>query len=165
MESCLCIWYYSIESFIMKHLANIEINHKMEEIIKIVENRIVYDNNRTSNAYLKEINIIENCPCDDCYYFATIITKLELEIFQVLKNVGVNLEKNLDSEPTGVWCIRDDNNEFVFFQQVYLIKGRILGNNSFRYEKEELGFKITAKFLNEKEDDVFIDLQVAKITK
>lgn len=137
----------------------------MEEIIKIGQNRIAYDKKKTSEAYSKEVNIIENCSCEDCHYFAIVITKLELEIFQILKNAGVNLEKNLDSEPTGVWCIRDNNDEFVYFQQVYRIKGRILENNSFQYEKEELGFKITAEFLNENTDDVIIDLQVAKIEK
>ena len=147
----------------MQHFANPVENHRMEETIKIGENRIAYDNKKTSDAYSKEANIIENCPCEDCHYFVTVITQLELEIFQILKNTGVNLEKNLDSEPTGVWCIRDDNDEFVFFQQAYLIKGRILENNSFQYGKEELGFKITAEFLNENEDDVIIDLQVAKI--
>ena len=34
-----------------------------------------------------------------------------------------------------------------------------------QYEKEELGLKITAEFLNEKADDVIIDLQVTKIAK
>ena len=149
----------------MRHLENTAVTTMMEEIIKIGENRIAYINQKTSDAYIKEINIIENCPCEDCRYFATVITKLELEIFQILKSAGVNLEKNLDSEPTGVWCIRDDNDEFVFFQQAYLIKGRILENSSFKYEKEELGLKITAEFLNEKADDVIIDLQVTKIAK
>jgi hypothetical protein len=137
----------------------------MEEIIEIGENRIAYDNKKTSDAYLKEISIIENCPCDDCYYFANVITKLELEIFQILKNSGVNLEKNLGSEPTGVWCIRNENDKFEFFQQAYLIKGRILENNYFQYRKEELGLKITAEFQNENTNDVVIDLQVAKIAK
>ena len=137
----------------------------MEEIIKIGENKIAYNNKKTSEAYSQEINIIEDCSCEDCHYFANVITKLELEIFQILKNAGVNLEKNLNSEPTGVWCIRDDDNEFVFFQQAYLIKGSILENKSFRYEKEELGLKITAEFLNENANDIIIDLQVAKIAK
>jgi hypothetical protein len=134
----------------------------MDDIIKIGESKVAYNKKRTSDTYSKEINIIEDCLCEDCQYYANVITKLDLEIFQILKNAGVNLEKNLNSEPTGVWCVRDDNNEFLFCQQVYLIKGRILENNPFNYEKEELGLKITANFLNENAEDIIIDLQIKK---
>ena len=73
----------------------------------------------------------------------------------------MDLEKNLKNEPTGVWCIRDDNDEFVFFQQTYLIKGTILQEKSFLYTKEEFGFKIKADFINDKEN-IIIDLRVIK---
>ncbi|MGV9004792.1 hypothetical protein [Flavobacterium sp.] len=137
----------------------------MEETISIEENKITYEKEKTSEAYLKEISIVVNCPCEDCHYFVNVITKLNLEIFRILKNACVDLEKNLDSEPTGVWCIKDNNDEFAFFQQAYLIKGRILNKDSFQYEKEELGLKINAEFLNKNTNDIIIDLQVASITK
>ncbi|WP_313385206.1 hypothetical protein [Chishuiella sp.] len=134
----------------------------MKKLIQIGDYIINYDNKKTSEIYSKEINIKEDCPCSECHFFVDVITKLELEIFQILKKVGTDLEKNLSSEPTGVWCIRDDNNEFIFFQQTYLIKGFILEHTSFHYEKEELGLRINAYFTNEI-DDIIIDLQVSKM--
>ena len=88
--------------------------------------------------------------------------KIDLEIFRFLKNVGTDLKKNLKTEPTGVWCIRDDDNEFICFQQVYLIKGSLSKNSSHHYEKEELGLKINAEFINE-DDNIIVDLIVDKI--
>ena len=132
----------------------------MIESISINNNIIEYDKKKTSVAYLDEIKIKE-CPCSDCHFFVNVITKLYLEIFQILIKAGTDLEKNLKNEPTGVWCIRDDNDEFVFFQQTYLIKGTILQEKSFLYTKEEFGFKIEADFINYKKN-IIIDLRVIK---
>lgn len=137
----------------------------MKDTKNIQGNRIRYDAERTSDSYLKEMNIMEDCPCGDCFYFATTVTKMDFEIFRILKEAGVDLQKNLGSEPTGIWCIREDNGELMAFQQVYLIKGTTANpdENSFLYEKQELGFSITARISQAKTDTLVVDLQVAKL--
>ncbi|MGV0923794.1 hypothetical protein [Empedobacter tilapiae] len=134
----------------------------MIQSIRLNEIIVEYDKEKTSDAYINEINIKEDCPCGDCHFFVDVILKIDLEIFRFLKSVGTDLEKNLKNEPTGVWCIRDDDNDFVFFQQVYLIKGILSSNSSSHYEKEELGLKIDAEFIN-KDDNIIVDLKVGKV--
>ncbi len=134
----------------------------MIESIRLNDIIVEYDKGKTSDAYLNEINIKNDCPCGDCHFFVDVVLKIDLEIFRFLKNVGTDLKKNLKTEPTGVWCIRDDDNEFICFQQVYLIKGSLSKNSSHHYEKEELGLKINAEFINE-DDNIIVDLIVDKI--
>lgn len=45
---------------------------------------------------------------------------------------------------------------------MYLIKGILSSNSSNHYEKEELGLKIDAEFIN-KDDNIIVDLKVGKV--
>lgn len=129
---------------------------------KLNDINIEYDKQKTTEAYVNEISIKEDCPCDDCAYFVDVVLKIDLEIFRILKSIGTDLEKNLKNEPTGVWCIRNDDDEFIFFQQVYRIEGFLHGKLSYHYEKEEQGLKVDAVFVNH-HDHISVDLQVARI--
>ena len=118
------------------------------------------DEEKTENFYLIEKKIIYNCGCDDCSFYANIWIKEPFEIFPMLEEIGVDLRKDLSSEPTGVWCIRDDNGQLIYFEQVYRVFGKIISEDrkEFSYLRVENKYKIKAKFIQGKSDCVDIEL-------
>ena len=119
------------------------------------------DKETTKNFYLTEDKITDSCGCDDCAFYANILIKQPFEIFQMLKEMGVDLEKNLSSEPTGVWCIRDDNGQIIHFDQVYRVFGTIVSEDrgEISYLRMENKYKIKAKFSQYEADCVDIELK------
>jgi len=79
--------------------------------------------------------------------------------------MGVDLGKNLASEPTGVWCIRDNKDFFIHCQQVYQVVGHFSATDmsETKYEKRENGYKIASTFLRAGADKVDIVLQIDKL--
>lgn len=122
------------------------------------------DIDKTKEFYLTQEKIIDNCTCDDCRFYATEFIKEKLEIFEVISETGVDLEKNLKSEPTGVWCVRDEDGSLLFCQQVYQVTGKILpeGTSRLNYEKTEKGYKITVLFTQPSSDKIDIDLVIER---
>jgi hypothetical protein len=118
------------------------------------------DKEATKTFYFTECRITDNCGCDDCAFYANIWIKQRFEIFQVLEQMGVDLGKNLSSEPTGVWCIRGDNGQLIYFDQVYRVFGTIVakGRKEITYLRTEDKYKIEAKFIQYKSDWVDIEL-------
>lgn len=95
----------------------------MKQTFKINNEELQVDTVKTKEFYQTQNKIIDNCTCDDCNFYATNFIKEKLEIFSILQLMGVDLEKNLITEPTGVWCIRDDQGKFLHCQQVYQTVG------------------------------------------
>lgn len=83
----------------------------------------------------------------------------------MLSSMGVDLQKNLNSEPTGVWCVRDENDNFVHCYQVYQIVGlfSVGDKTQLKYEKEEGGYKVSAAFLPAGSDKIDIELRIDKV--
>lgn len=122
------------------------------------------DTIKTQEFYLTQNKIIDDCSCADCRFYATTIIKENFEIFRILKSAGVDLKKNLSTEPTGVWCIRDDDGSLLCCQQVYQTFGKLLNNviSKFKYEMTENGFNVTAIFLPTDSGKIDIDLTIVK---
>ena len=122
------------------------------------------DVSKTQQFYLTQDKITEDCTCDDCRFYATEFIKQTLEIFELISTMGVDLAKNLESEPTGVWCIRDNDGIFIYSQQVYQTFGVILPINTseIKYEKTEKGFNINALFIQIKDETIYIVLTIDK---
>ena len=118
------------------------------------------DKEATENFYLTEKKISDNCGCDDCSFYANIWIKQPFEIFPMLEEMGVDLGKNLSSEPTGVWCIRDENGQLIHFEQVYRVFGTINSEDrkEIRYLRVKNNYEIKAKFIQYKSDCVDIEL-------
>lgn len=137
----------------------------MTQTFKINNEDLHVDPAKTREFYLTQNKIIDDCKCDDCSFYTTNFIKENLEIFYILRSMGVDLEKNLTSEPTGVWCIRNDNGNILHCQQVYQTVGQILTNDvsKVNYEKTENGFKVAATFLKTDSDKVDIELLIDKI--
>ena len=136
----------------------------MTQTFKINNKSIQIDTSKTIEFYLSQKKILDNCKCDDCNFYATTFIKENLEIFKILRSMGVDLEKNLSSEPTGVWCIRDDG-KFLHCEQVYQTEGKFSNcdTSEVKYENIENGFKVSATFLKAGDDKVGIELIVDKV--
>lgn len=123
------------------------------------------DCDKTREFYLTQEKIIDDCQCENCKIYAEYFTKEPLEIFSMLSSMGVDLQKNLNSEPTGVWCIRDEDYTFRHCVQVYQVVGHFSsGNNAeLKYEKEEGSYKITAFFTGVGDETIDIDLMIDRV--
>lgn len=117
------------------------------------------DKEETERLYVTEIKITDNCDCSDCSFYANSLIKQPFGIFQMLQEMGVDLSKNLSSESTGVWCVRDDREQLIHFDQVYRVYGTILDRGEINYLRVENNYKVEAKFIPYKSDYVDIELK------
>ena len=74
--------------------------------------------------------------CDDCRFYATTFISQDLEIFGILKLMGIDLGKNLTDEPTGVWCVRNESGDFLDCEQVYQAVGEIANKDILKLKYE-----------------------------
>ena len=123
------------------------------------------DIEKTHQFYLTQVKIKDNCQCDDCKFYSEIFIKEPLEIFLILSSLGVDLQRNLTSEPTGIWCIKDEKNNFLHCNQVYQVVGNFLQceRSQLKYEKQENNYKVVAIFLNSNSKTIDIDLHIDKV--
>ncbi|RPD43431.1 hypothetical protein [Paracnuella aquatica] len=126
---------------------------------------LVVDCHKTREFYLTQEKIIDDCQCENCQFYAEYFTKEPLEIFSMLSSMGVDLQKNINSEPTGVWCIRDENHNFRHCGQVYQIVGHFPNGSTteIKYEKVEGNYKITVFFTGAGNDAIDIDLIIDRV--
>jgi len=119
------------------------------------------DKDSTERFYLTQDKITDNCGCSDCSFYTDTFTKQPFEIFKTLKDMGVDLEKNLSSEPTGVWCVRDENGQLIYGFQVYQVFASIdnLNKQEINYVKLESRYKVDAKFKESNSERVDIELR------
>jgi hypothetical protein len=123
---------------------------------------LLIDVDKTIDFYLKESKIIDNCDCEDCRFYVFEIINQQLEIFQLLLKMGVDLAKKLDSESSGVFCVQENGN-FSFSRHVYMIKGELLNNvKNYVYKKTENEYLISAYFLQEEVDTIAVELTINK---
>ena len=136
----------------------------MTTTIKVQDNSLQVDVSKTEEFYLTQHHITEDCACDDCEFYSTEFIKQPLEIFGLILKMGVDLGKNLKSEPSGVWCIREADGNFTYSQQVYQTFGHILpiDTSQIKYEKTEKGFNINALFSQTKDETIDIVLTIGK---
>jgi hypothetical protein len=123
---------------------------------------ILVDTEMTQKFYLTQNKTVDGCKCTDCLFYVNVFTKQNFEIFKLLKKMGVDLEKNLSSEPTGVWCVRDDNGDLIHCDQAYQVIANISPNdrNEIRYTREEKNHKVEVRFIQLKVDNLFVSLSI-----
>ena len=132
----------------------------MNHIFKIKDVTLNIDVDKTKAYYLTQINITDDCTCDDCNYYATTFIKEDIEIFNLLLFMGVNLSKNVASAPTGVLCFADANGANFHVTQMYTIKGNFLKSEteSVVYEYRANGINAYANFYATDNCTIDIDL-------
>lgn len=137
----------------------------MIQTFKIGDEDLCIDTDRTRELYLEQTRIVDDCSCDDCLYFSDSFIKEDLEIFRILHLMGVDLGKNLTKEPTGVWCIEDDNGFLLHCSQVYQVVGSKPASHlsEIVYEATERGFEISARFIKSGLDSFDVVLQIGRV--
>ncbi|MEY5048584.1 MAG: hypothetical protein RLZZ175_1943 [Bacteroidota bacterium] len=130
--------------------------------INIENETLIFDTEMTKKFYLSQEKTKDGCQCLECKYYVDFFTKQPFEIFLLLQKMGVDLEKNLESEPTGVWCVRDDNGKLLHCDQAYQIFGNINSEekSEIKYSKIENNYKIDAYFKQINVDNLHVSLDI-----
>ncbi|MFD2178564.1 hypothetical protein [Veronia pacifica] len=128
------------------------------ETIRFKEFGILVDSERTREFYKHQNNILEDCSCSDCDYFYNTFSKLPFSVYKFLSLSGVDLQKNLASEPTGVQCAVENNN-LIFCDQDCLFFGKLPKEElEFTYIESNLNFKVYFYHISDYEIKVQINL-------
>jgi len=64
--------------------------------------RVLTDKDKTIKFYRSLPKISENCGCENCHYFETIVTEKEIRLFTILKEMGVDLTRQPAINPDGI---------------------------------------------------------------
>ena len=120
----------------------------------------------TKEFYLSQNKITDDCTCSDCVFFFEKLIKEPFELFQILQNLGIDIGKNLSTEPTGAWCVRDDNGELIHCDHAYQMVGSVRpqDGNQVQYSKFEKGYRITAIFTPSDPDIIYIALYIDRVS-
>lgn len=81
----------------------------------------------------------------------------------MLSGMGVAITKNLSSEPTGVWCIRDDKGTMNHCQHVLRVFGKIVGEDKILYQNNEYGYAVNSEFVQINPNEIEIELNISLI--
>lgn len=133
----------------------------------LVEDLVVrVDINKTKEFYTKQNEIIEDCNCEDCSFYYKDFINREYRFLKHLTSCGIDLKKNLNNEPTGVSCIRNDSGEVINITQVFHVKGEVLSLNErlvlLKEVEGNLVIKLRYIVLNGT-NDIDIELEVNKL--
>jgi len=131
----------------------------------IAGERLEIDPIKTKEFYLTQHKITDDCQCDDCHFYAVVFIQKKFSFFELLKTMGIDLRKNLTGEPTGVWCVRDDQGGFLYCQHVYQAIGQFSNTNTerFRYNMAEGDYKILAEIVKKIEGKIDFELIIEKV--
>lgn len=123
---------------------------------------IMVDVEKTRAFYTEQKTIIQGCQYADCQYYANSFINEPIEIFSLLRSFGIDLTKNLNADPGGVWCIHDDSGGLLHCNQVCMIVGSFEEHTDSEavYRKEENGYATMAFFSQHEEDFIQIELQI-----
>lgn len=100
--------------------------------------------NATQNYYDDQLTAKENCPCAGCVYFEDEFLKKKLNLFTFLAKMGIDVRKEQDLDPDGLWMMLDDNQEFSHCLISYVLFGdfdQLIGEKH-HFEFLELAVKI-----------------------
>ena len=137
----------------------------MGRIFKLDDIELISYVEATREFYRTQSRIIDDCECEDCKFYYHIFSRKNLELYNYLSNLGVDIRKNLDSEPTGVWCCRDENEDLIFCEHNYQVIGELRANteNEFIYIKNELGYVVKAYFEQLEQNIISVQLSIKQI--
>jgi hypothetical protein len=134
----------------------------LNSIFNIQDYTLSIDIDKTKQLYSQKIKIVDDCKCEDCRFYSTIFIKEDIEIFELLTSMGVDLEKNIGSGSPGVWCVIENKESFLYCEQDFQLIGHILSPavKDFEYNNQELGFQISAVFVDTGDDMIRIYLTI-----
>ncbi|WP_207531819.1 hypothetical protein [Desertivirga arenae] len=93
---------------------------------QIEEMILEVDFDATAKYYAEQPQIKENCSCGDCKYFQDELIRQPIKLFELLKQMGVDLSRQPDINPDGIFCINDDITFRKKYVCYYLVVGQIV---------------------------------------
>ncbi len=82
-----------------------------------------FDRESTENYYRDQLTAKENCSCVGCIYFEDVFLKNKLQLYTVLEGFGIDVRKEQDVDPEGLWMILDDDNKLCRCTIDYVVFG------------------------------------------
>jgi hypothetical protein len=131
--------------------------------LKVGNSLIDVDVELTKKYYKEQPLIKEDCSCEDCAFYVDKFSKMPFEIFKTLKIMGVEIAKNLDSEPTGVWCIRNKDGSVEHCQHILKVFGKIVGEDKIVCQKKEYGYEVSSDFVQVSSEEIDIELNLSLV--
>jgi hypothetical protein len=89
---------------------------------QISQCRIKVDVVKTTEFYSEQNLIVDDCDCKDCKHFAENVIKKEIRIFEILKKMGVDLAKNENNQPDGLWHTGEGDkfkNSYIHYYRIF----------------------------------------------
>jgi len=80
---------------------------------------------RTKEFYSVQPKISENCSCGYCKYFENKVIKQTSKLFDLLKKMGVELNRQPDINPDGISCIGESKPHKLGYMGYYFVYGEI----------------------------------------
>ncbi len=90
--------------------------------------RILVHSTDTETFYKKQPTITDNCNCGDCKYYSEVVIRQENRLFELLKKMKVDLNRQPNINPDGICCIDLDDGRKGYIGYYYVIG--VLGKTS-----------------------------------
>lgn len=117
----------------------------------------------TTQLYSTQHLISDDCECEDCKFYVSKVLRYGFSIHAELSSAGVDVAKNLDSEPTGVWCVRDDGGKLLYTAHAYHIVGRLYDSQAeVGYQASEQGYNLDVYLQQIDDQTVRIDVTIRR---
>ena len=85
---------------------------------------VIVDLAKTKAFYSTLPQISANCSCGNCVYFEKVVIKQPLRLFDLLKDMQVDLSRQPDINPDGVYAITIQPNK-INYHGYYLVCGSV----------------------------------------
>ena len=83
--------------------------------------RVLVDLTETEEFYKKQPKITDNCTCEDCKYFSNVVVEQNNQLFDLLRKMKVDLHRQPNINPDGVYCVDLDNGKKGYIGYYYVI--------------------------------------------
>jgi len=83
--------------------------------------RVLVNLTATHEFYKNQPKITDNCTCGDCQYFSDVVIEQNNKLFDLLKKMKVDLQRQPNINPDGVCCVDLDNGKKGYIGYYYVI--------------------------------------------
>ncbi|MHA4812560.1 hypothetical protein ACX0G9_30990 [Flavitalea flava] len=105
---------------------------------------------RTKEFYAAQPKISTNCSCDNCKYFENEVINHSNRLFEVLKEMGVDLSRQPNINSDGICCVGDTKPDKLGYMGNYFVYGKI-GKTSKKNKKSEDDNRVSEVTFNDAE--------------
>jgi hypothetical protein len=115
------------------------------------------DPNETRDHYTALPLVATQCDCVDCKAYAELVANMDCTLFDWLKEIGVNLAKNVVSDPAGANAT-EHNGKIIWCTQLFEVIGTLVSGET--YSEENGDHNISAYFQQKKPNVIWVDVKI-----